>query len=155
MAMREDFKAGRLQLKIEEGVLNLKEYNAFLQENQDSIQAFKQVQQSNFEAERQRWHEAGLAEYVSEALDIIVDDSEINIPNGGMVVESHMPGSVWKIECAVGDVIEEGQTLAVIEAMKIEIPIVAPAKMQVDQILIDKAQTVKTGQVLFTLAPVA
>ena len=66
-----------------------------------------------------------------------------------------MPGSVWKIECAVGDVIEEGQTLAVIEAMKIEIPIVAPAKMQVDQILIDKAQTVKTGQVLFTLAPVA
>lgn len=155
MAMREDFKAGRLQLKIEEGVLNLKEYNAFLQENQDSIQAFKQVQQSNFEAERQRWHEAGLAEYVSEALGIIVDDSEINIPNGGMVVESHMPGSVWKIECAVGDVIEEGQTLAVIEAMKIEIPIVAPAKMQVDQILIDKAQTVKTGQVLFTLAPVA
>ena len=55
----------------------------------------------------------------------------------------------------MGDVIEEGQTLAVIEAMKIEIPIVAPAKMQVDQILIDKAQTVKTGQVLFTLAPVA
>ncbi|MBD3842583.1 MAG: acetyl-CoA carboxylase biotin carboxyl carrier protein subunit, partial [Campylobacterales bacterium] len=95
------------------------------------------------------------AEYVSESMDVVLDDTEINIPSGGMVVESHMPGSVWKIECAVGDIIEEGETLAVIEAMKIEIPIIAPAKMKVDTILIDKAQTVKTGQALFTLAPLA
>lgn len=153
LEMREDFKAGRLQLRIEEGVLNLKDYNAFLKDNQSSIQAFKQIQQSNFEAERRRWHEAGLAEYVSESMDAVLDDSEIIVPNGGMIVESHMPGSVWKIECTVGDIIEEGETLAVIEAMKIEIPILAPAKMKVDSILIDKAQTVKTGQALFTLAP--
>lgn len=153
LEMREDFKAGRLQLRIEEGVLNLKDYNAFLKDNESSIQAFKQVQQSNFEDERRRWHEAGLAEYVSENMDAVLDDSEITVPNGGMIVESHMPGSVWKIECTVGDIIEEGETLAVIEAMKIEIPILAPAKMKVDSILIDKAQTVKTGQALFTLAP--
>ncbi|MCH7341643.1 urea carboxylase [Acinetobacter higginsii] len=153
LEMREDFKAGRLQLRIEEGVLNLKDYNAFLKDNESSIQAFKQVQQSNFEYERRRWHEAGLAEYVSENMDAVLDDSEITVPNGGMIVESHMPGSVWKIECTVGDIIEEGETLAVIEAMKIEIPILAPAKMKVDSILIDKAQTVKTGQALFTLAP--
>ncbi|ENW79802.1 urea carboxylase [Acinetobacter sp. ANC 3929] len=153
LEMREDFKAGRLQLRIEEGVLNLKDYNAFLKENESSIQAFKQVQQSNFEDERRRWHEAGLAEYVSESMDAVLDDSEITVPSGGMIVESHMPGSVWKIECTVGDIIEEGETLAVIEAMKIEIPILAPAKMKVDSILIDKAQTVKTGQALFTLAP--
>lgn len=151
--MREDFKAGRLQLRIEEGVLNLKDYNAFLKDNESSIQTFKQVQQSNFEEERRRWHEAGLAEYVSERMDVLLEDSEITVPNGGMIVESHMPGSVWKIECTVGDIIEEGETLAVIEAMKIEIPILAPAKMKVDSILIDKAQTVKTGQALFTLAP--
>ncbi|MFX6717047.1 hypothetical protein ABTH63_19455, partial [Acinetobacter baumannii] len=65
MHMREDFKAGRLKLRIEEGVLNLKEYNEFLTENQESISAFKAVQQANFDAERRRWHEAGLAEYVS------------------------------------------------------------------------------------------
>ncbi|VXA54774.1 Urea carboxylase [Acinetobacter proteolyticus] len=153
LEMREDFKAGRLQLRIEEGVLNLKDYNAFLKDNESSIQAFKQVQQSNFEEERRRWHEAGLAEYVSENMDVVLDDSEIIVPSGGMIVESHMPGSVWKIECTVGDIMEEGETLAVIEAMKIEIPILAPAKMKVDSILIDKAQTVKTGQALFTLAP--
>ncbi|MFT4021232.1 MAG: carboxyltransferase domain-containing protein, partial [Acinetobacter sp.] len=154
MQMREDFKAGRLQLRIEDGVLNLKEYNDFLLEHQESIHAFKSHQQHNFEAERRRWHEAGLAEYMSDSLDAVVDESEILIPEGGMGVESHMPGSVWKVECVVGDIVHEGDTLAVIEAMKIEIPIVSPATMKVEHILIEKAQTVKTGQVLFTLAPV-
>ena len=66
-----------------------------------------------------------------------------------------MPGSIWKIECKSGDIVEEGATLAVIEAMKIEIPIIAPERMKVSEITIEKGQTVKTGQVLFTLSPVA
>ncbi|MDO6644635.1 urea carboxylase [Acinetobacter guillouiae] len=155
LQMREDFKAGRLQLRIEDGVLNLKEYNDFLAANQDSIQAFKQTQQANFEAERRRWHAAGLQEYVSESLDTVEDGEAVSIPEGGCAVESHMPGSIWKIECASGDIVEEGATLAVIEAMKIEIPIVAPERMKVEAITIEKGQTVKTGQVLFTLAPIA
>ncbi|RZG75288.1 urea carboxylase [Acinetobacter wuhouensis] len=155
LQMREDFKAGRLKLRIEEGVLNLKEYNEFLEANQDSIHAFKALQQANFEAERRRWHEAGLQEYVSESLDAVDDGEAVLIPEGGCAVESHMPGSIWKIECASGDIVEEGATLAVIEAMKIEIPIIAPERMKVEAITIEKGQTVKTGQVLFTLAPVA
>ncbi len=155
MHMREDFKAGRLKLRIEEGVLNLKEYNEFLTENQESISAFKAVQQANFDAERRRWHEAGLAEYVSESLDAVDDGEGVEVPEGGCAVESHMPGSIWKIECQSGDIVEEGATLAVIEAMKIEIPIIAPERMRVDAVTIEKGQTVKTGQVLFTLAPVA
>ncbi|MEN8282651.1 urea carboxylase [Acinetobacter gerneri] len=155
LQMREDFKAGRLKLRIENGVLNLKEYNDFLEANQDSIHAFKALQQANFEAERRRWHEAGLQEYVSESLDAVDDGEAVSIPEGGCAVESHMPGSIWKIECASGDIVEEGATLAVIEAMKIEIPIIAPERMKVEAITIEKGQTVKTGQVLFTLAPVA
>lgn len=82
MHMREDFKAGRLKLRIEEGVLNLKEYNDFLTENQESIAAFKAVQQANFDAERRRWHEAGLAEYVSESLDAVDDGEGVEVPEG-------------------------------------------------------------------------
>lgn len=155
MQMREDFKAGRLKLRIEDGMLNLKEYNQFLTDHADTISAFKNTQQTNFEAERRRWHEAGLAEYLSESLNVVDDCEKIDIPEGGFTVESHMPGSIWKIECALGDIVEEGSTLAVIEAMKIEIPIIAPNRMRVDAITIEKGQTVKTGQVLFTLAPVA
>ncbi|NNH86370.1 urea carboxylase [Acinetobacter terrae] len=155
MQMREDFKAGRLKLRIEDGVLNLKEYNQFLKDNSDTIHSFKETQQANFEAERRRWHEAGLAEYMTESLDAVDDGEGVDIPEGGCAVESHMPGSIWKIECASGDIVEEGATLAVIEAMKIEIPIIAPERMRVDAITIEKGQTVKTGQVLFTLTPVA
>ncbi|ENW19873.1 urea carboxylase [Acinetobacter haemolyticus] len=155
MQMREDFKAGRLKLRIEEGVLNLKEYNQFLSDNAENISSFKATQQANFDAERRRWHEAGLAEYVSESLDAVDEGETVIIPDGGCAVESHMPGSIWKIECQSGDIVEEGATLAVIEAMKIEIPIIAPERMKVESITIEKGQTVKTGQVLFTLAPVA
>lgn len=153
--MREAFSAGRLTLKIEQGYLNLKDYNAFLNNNYSEIQKFKKIQQENFEAERQRWHEAGLAEYVSESFDLTDHTQDIQVAEGGRLVESHMPGSVWKIECAIGDIVEEGDIIAVIEAMKIEIPILAPATMKVDAIFIDQAQTVKTGQALFSLVPIS
>jgi urea carboxylase len=84
-----------------------------------------------------------LAEHISESLDTVLDDSEIQIPEGGCAVESHMPGSIWKIECTSGDIVEQGATLAVIEAMKIEIPIIAPERMKVETITIEKGQTVK------------
>jgi urea carboxylase len=80
--MREDFKAGRLKLRIEDGVLNLKEYNDFLEKNAETIHAFKDMQQANFEAERRRWHEAGLQEYVSESLDAVDDGEAVTIPEG-------------------------------------------------------------------------
>lgn len=153
LQMREDFKAGRLQLRIEEGVLNLAQYNAFLQQNFTSIEQFKSHQQANFEAERQRWHEAGLAEYISDTAEDSHIEAQLDIPAGGYVVEAHMPGSIWKIECGVGDRVTSDTVLAVIEAMKIEIPIVAHEPMQVVSILVEKGQTVKTGQALFILAP--
>jgi urea carboxylase len=46
-------------------------------------------------------------------------------------------------------IVEEGATLAVIKAMKIEITIIAPERIRVGVITIEKVKTVKTGQVLF------
>jgi urea carboxylase len=51
--------------------------------------------------------------------------------------------------------VEEDATFAIIETRIIEIPIIAPERMHVDAITLEKGQTVKTGQVLFTLAPLA
>ncbi|TCM59867.1 urea carboxylase [Acinetobacter calcoaceticus] len=152
--LRDEFQAGRLNLRIEEGVLNLKQYNSFLNMHQQSIEAFKHTQQTNFEDERCRWQAAGVAEYIADDLELVNEAEPVHIIEGGCTVESHMSGSIWKIECRSGEVVEEGATLAVIEAMKIEIPIVAPERMRVDLINIEKGQTVKTGQLLFTLAPV-
>src|SRR5438876_256781 len=40
-------------------------------------------------------------------------------------VEAHITGTVWKIECAVGDSIEEGDTVAILESMKMEMQVEA------------------------------
>ena len=40
-------------------------------------------------------------------------------------VEAHITGTVWKIECKVGDAIAEGDTVVVLESMKMEMPVEA------------------------------
>ncbi len=155
LSMRTAFKAGELAIEVEDSVLNLAEYYAMLNDNKDSIQTFKDQQQANFDAERQRWKQQGLDQYIGDNIDTVEVLSDITVPEGGIVVNAHMMGSVWKISCAVGDVIDEGQTLAIIEAMKIEIPIVSPVAMQVVSIEIEIGMTVKPEQPLFVLAPVA
>ena len=40
-------------------------------------------------------------------------------------IEAHITGTVWKIECEVGDAIEEGDTVAILESMKMEMPVEA------------------------------
>ena len=40
-------------------------------------------------------------------------------------VEAHITGTVWKIECEVGDDIEEGDTVVILESMKMEMPVEA------------------------------
>ena len=152
--MRTAFKAGELSIEVEDTVLNLADYYDMLNENKDSIQTFKEQQQANFEAERQRWKQQGLDQYVGEDIDAVEVQSDITVPEGGVVVKAHMMGSVWKISCAVGDVVDEGQTLAIIEAMKIEIPIMSPVAMQVVSIEIEIGMTVKSEQPLFVLAPI-
>jgi urea carboxylase len=151
LQMRDAFNAGRLQLKIEQGQLHLGEYTAFLQDHSESIQAFKLMQQAHFEAERQRWQLAGVAEHLGDALEPLDDAEQIVLPEGAMALQSHIMGAVWTINCQVGDWVEAAATLALIEAMKMEIPIVAPQRMQVLAIAIVQGQTVKIGQVLFVL----
>ena len=41
-------------------------------------------------------------------------------------VEAHITGTVWKVECKVGDTIAEGDTVAILESMKMELAITAP-----------------------------
>ncbi|MEA2270121.1 MAG: acetyl-CoA carboxylase biotin carboxyl carrier protein, partial [Solirubrobacteraceae bacterium] len=40
-------------------------------------------------------------------------------------VEAHITGMVWKIECQIGDQIEEGDTVVILESMKMEMPVEA------------------------------
>ncbi len=66
-------------------------------------------------------------------------------------VEAHITGTVWKIECEVGDRIEEGDTVAILESMKMEMPVEAEDSGTVAEILCQEGQAVNEGDALVVL----
>jgi acetyl-CoA carboxylase biotin carboxyl carrier protein len=67
-------------------------------------------------------------------------------------VQAHITGTVWKIEVKAGDSVDEGQTLVIIESMKMEMPVESPIKGRVEQIAVAEGQAVDEGAVLLTIA---
>ncbi len=73
-------------------------------------------------------------------------------PAGTGAVKSPLPGKVLKVVATPGRPYKKGDTLVVIEAMKMENEIVAPRDCTVEEVLVEANQTVKTGDVLLKLA---
>ena len=67
-------------------------------------------------------------------------------------IESLVTGTVWKLERQTGDSVNEGDTLLIIESMKMEIPIDAPAAGKLQQLLVAEGESVTEGQVLAVVA---
>lgn len=65
---------------------------------------------------------------------------------------SEMTGSVWKILVSVGQHVAEGETVILIEAMKMEIPVIAPEAGTVAEILVAEGAMVEDGQVVIRLS---
>ena len=66
-------------------------------------------------------------------------------------VEAHITGTVWKIEVAEGDAIEEGDTVVILESMKMEMPVEAEDAGTVREILCREGQAVSEGDALVVL----
>ena len=66
-------------------------------------------------------------------------------------VEAHITGTVWKIEFKVGDEVEEGDTVAILESMKMEMPVEAEDDGTVAEIKCAEGQSVSEGDVLVVL----
>jgi acetyl-CoA carboxylase biotin carboxyl carrier protein len=66
-------------------------------------------------------------------------------------IEAHITGNVWKIEVAVGDTVEDGDTVVILESMKMEIPVEAEDDGVVKEILCEEGQAVSEGDVLVVL----
>ncbi|SIO40968.1 acetyl-CoA carboxylase biotin carboxyl carrier protein subunit [Fibrobacter sp. UWB11] len=71
---------------------------------------------------------------------------------GGTEVKSPLAGSVFKLKVNVGDTVAANQEVAVIEALKMENPVVAPCAGKVTSISVKETDTVTDGQVLMTIA---
>ncbi len=66
-------------------------------------------------------------------------------------VTAHITGTVWKIECTVGQKVNEGDTLVILESMKMEMPVEAAQGGTVKEIRCKEAQSVSEGDVLVVL----
>jgi acetyl-CoA carboxylase biotin carboxyl carrier protein len=66
-------------------------------------------------------------------------------------VEAHITGTVWKIEVQVGDAIAEGDTVAILESMKMEMPVEAEDEGTVKEIVVSEGQAVSEGDTLIVL----
>jgi len=82
-------------------------------------------------------------------------DYSIALTKGGDMPEIKVPSElnaiVWKIEAQVGQSVSEGDTLIVLEAMKMEIPVMAPRAGTVKTVLVAEKQQVAEGQPLVIL----
>jgi acetyl-CoA carboxylase biotin carboxyl carrier protein len=66
-------------------------------------------------------------------------------------VQAHITGTVWKIEVAVGDAVAEGDTVLILESMKMEMPVEAEDEGTVKEILVAEGQSVSEGDPLVVL----
>jgi acetyl-CoA carboxylase biotin carboxyl carrier protein len=66
-------------------------------------------------------------------------------------VDAHITGTVWKIEVEVGDEVEEGDVIAILESMKMEMPVEAEVSGTVAEILCEEGQAVNEGDQLARL----
>ncbi len=148
MDARAAFPHGCYPLRIEDGSFTFAEHQKFVAAHAGEIAIAKQRQQQAFETERQRWRELGLDSYIAEDhASAQTNESEI-FPEGTTLVCAPSGASVWKIEVAAGDHVTEGQTLMVVETMKMEITIAAPASGVIRELRCRPGNAVKPGQVL-------
>lgn len=66
-------------------------------------------------------------------------------------IEAHITGTVWKIEVDVGDSVREGDTVVILESMKMEMPVEAEDEGVVKEILCEEGQSVSEGDALVVL----
>jgi acetyl-CoA carboxylase biotin carboxyl carrier protein len=66
-------------------------------------------------------------------------------------IEAHITGTVWKIEVKVGDTVEEGDTVVILESMKMEMPVESEDEGTVAEIRCEEGQAVSEGDTLVVI----
>ena len=70
---------------------------------------------------------------------------------GSVEITASVPGKICKVEASVGATVKAGDSIVVLEAMKMEIPVVAPSDGTVASINVSVGDAVESGDVLATM----
>ena len=125
-------------------------------DNAESIAAFQATRQAAFDAERADWEVRGEFARVEALSSEAIDDAPsaaFEAPGGSEFVEAPLGGSVWKMLVEVGDHVEKGAIIAVIEAMKTECDVASPSAGVVRQVYAQERQPIAPGAPMIALEP--
>jgi urea carboxylase len=150
--LRDAFPHGRFHPEITETQFRLRDYHAFLEEAAPETEAFRRKQRAAFDAERERWHEAG-QDREFEIADALVAAPERTVPEGCRAIKSPAHGSVWNVAVKAGDRVGRGQRLVIVESMKMEIAVASPCEGVVAELLCGPGAQVGAGESLLFLRP--
>ena len=146
--LRDDFRAGRARIRIEQSEFDFAAHQQFLADNAPEISAFRKRQAAAFEQEVTLWAQEEQEAPLTREETLGVADAE----DDALAVCADMNGNIWKVLVAPGDTVQAGQTLIIVEAMKMELAIVAPQAGTVKRIACQAGRPVSPGDTLLWLA---
>ncbi len=148
---RAKFLYGKYPLRIEEQTFSLGQYRAFCAANADSIAAFQTTQRAAFAAERADWAAKGLNSFEEKEPEPAPEEAAL--APGMRGVASPVPGSIWQVLVNAGDAVKPGDTLMIIESMKMEVQVRSPAGGVIESVAGMKGQVVRAGQRVAVIKP--
>ncbi|MEX0267547.1 urea carboxylase [Leptolyngbyaceae cyanobacterium UHCC 1019] len=148
---REAVIQGKVKLKIEEETFSLKQYQDFLNVKAADIAAFRVKQRAAFAAERDRWTTAG--EFTHQDGEVLEEPEipEITIAENVEAIAAHVSANVWQVLVQPGDRVAEGDRVVILEAMKMEIAVLADSAGTIAQVFCQPGQMVTAGQFLVAI----
>lgn len=84
---------------------------------------------------------------------VIEEADDAPLQPGLVGVESPISGNLWQVTTEVGKTVAEGETLMILESMKMEIPIVSPQRGMVRDIRCQPGASVRAGQCVVVIEP--
>ena len=145
---RAAFPHGAYPIRIEEGTFSYAAHRTMLADNAAEIARAGERQRAAFAAERERWKAEGLDSFVA---DEAVAAEAAEIPPGCEGVPTTVPGNVWKVLVGEGEAVAAGQTVAILESMKMEVAVTAPVGGRVREIRAQPGRTLRGGDLVAVL----
>ncbi len=149
--IRRDFPLGHYPLKIEETEFNLTQYRQSLINQAAQISTFTKQREQAFEQELADWKESG--QFHFEETTVSEETDSQTIPEGMISVDSPVTGNVWQLNKQVGDSVSEGESLLILESMKMEIDVLAPCNGVLHKQLRDVGSQATSGLPLAIIDP--
>ena len=148
---RASFPHGAYPVKIEDGTFSYAAHAAELAANAGEIRSAKARQQAAFDAERDRWKAEGLDSFFA---DEVVAMPESDVPVGCHGVASTVPGNVWKVMAEPGATLAAGDTVVILESMKMEIAVTTPVAGRLVEVRVIPGRTVRKGDIVAVMEEV-